>query len=77
MSVSAHDAVRLFRMNAQIDVRPIKGAKSVLQAIESFMTGNHGSASVDRVLATDMFTDIVDSTPGIRTRDVLCFQQLL
>jgi class 3 adenylate cyclase len=35
----------------------------VLDAIEEFVTGELAQPSVDRVLATVLFTDIVDSTP--------------
>jgi class 3 adenylate cyclase len=37
-------------------------AESVLDEIEEFLTGTRGRGEVDRVLATVMFTDIVDST---------------
>jgi class 3 adenylate cyclase/alpha-beta hydrolase superfamily lysophospholipase len=35
---------------------------SVLDAIEEFVTGTRSSVSIDRLLATVLFTDIVDST---------------
>jgi pimeloyl-ACP methyl ester carboxylesterase len=37
-------------------------AEPMLDAIEEFLTGAHHAAEVDRVLATVLFTDIVDST---------------
>jgi class 3 adenylate cyclase len=41
---------------------PADSAPLVLDEIEEFLTGMRSGASVDRVLATVLFTDIVDST---------------
>ena len=38
------------------------GADTELDEIEDFLTGTHGDTHSDRVLATVLFTDIVDST---------------
>jgi class 3 adenylate cyclase len=38
-------------------------ASAVLDAIEEFLTGRLATPQVDRVLATVLFTDLVDSTP--------------
>ena len=52
-------------------------ADAALEEIEEFLTGSRGSAEVDRVLATVLFTDIVASTDQLtevgdrRWRDVL------
>ncbi|NIW86534.1 MAG: adenylate/guanylate cyclase domain-containing protein, partial [Gammaproteobacteria bacterium] len=37
-------------------------ADAVLDAIEEFLTGSKGTRELDRVLATVLFTDIVDAT---------------
>ncbi|MGQ7848751.1 adenylate/guanylate cyclase domain-containing protein [Granulosicoccus sp. 3-233] len=41
------------------------------------MTGNHGTASVDRVLATVLFTDIVDSTRTLSAIGDSAWKQLI
>jgi pimeloyl-ACP methyl ester carboxylesterase len=40
----------------------LEGVDEQLDVIEEFLTGELGSAPIDRVLATVLFTDIVDST---------------
>ncbi len=40
-----------------------EGSERILSDLEELVTGNRRAADADRVLATVMFTDIVDSTP--------------
>jgi class 3 adenylate cyclase/pimeloyl-ACP methyl ester carboxylesterase len=40
-----------------------EGSEQILADLEELITGNRRAADADRVLATVMFTDIVDSTP--------------
>jgi class 3 adenylate cyclase/pimeloyl-ACP methyl ester carboxylesterase len=48
------------------DVLPFAGdADGVLDAIENFLTGQLAPPQSDRVLATVLFTDLVDSTPRV------------
>jgi class 3 adenylate cyclase len=51
---------------AGADVLPFAGdADGVLDAIEEFLTGQLAPPRSDRVLATVLFTDLVDSTPRV------------
>lgn len=40
----------------------LDGAEATVESVQTFLTGNRPKADIDRVLATIMFTDIVDST---------------
>ncbi|MGB7304274.1 MAG: adenylate/guanylate cyclase domain-containing protein [Burkholderiaceae bacterium] len=53
------------------------GADTILEAIETFMTGTHHSAAVDRVLATVMFTDIVGATEQAASMGDSAWRQLI
>ena len=51
-----------------IDHLPWVGdSDSVVDAIEEFVTGKHGTRDVDRILATVLFMDIVESTQRLAT----------
>jgi pimeloyl-ACP methyl ester carboxylesterase len=53
---------RLVEYDSIDHVPYLQGADLVVDEIEEFLTGARNSSEVDRVLATVMFTDLVDST---------------
>lgn len=59
------------------DHLPFLAGGSVLEEIEEFVTGLRSSAAVDRVLATVVFTDIVNSTKRAETKGDLAWRDLL
>ena len=48
-----------------------------LDAVETFATGTRSAGDVDRVLATVMFTDVVDSTRILADRGDRAWRELL
>ena len=69
LGASPSAAVALMRMNNEIDIRHVLPAipwvgdvDRLVDEIEEFLTGSRSQVEPDRVLATVMFTDIVDST---------------
>ena len=69
--------VKYVEVDGVDDVWWAGNADAALEEIEEFLTGSRGSAEVDRVLATVLFTDIVASTDQLtevgdrKWRDVL------
>jgi len=59
------------------DHLPFLAGDMVLAEIEEFVTGSRSSAVVDRVLATVVFTDIVDSTKRAEAKGDLAWRDLL
>lgn len=59
------------------DHLPFLAGGSVLEEIEEFVTGLRSSAAVGRVLATVVFTDIVNSTKRAETKGDLAWRDLL
>src|ERR1700691_508207 len=59
------------------DHLPFLASDRVLAEIEEFVTGSRSSAVVDRVLATVVFTDIVDSTKRAEAKGDLAWRDLL
>jgi class 3 adenylate cyclase len=59
------------------DHLPFLAGERVLEEIEEFVTGSRSSAVVDRVLATVVFTDIVDSTKRAEAKGDLAWRDLL
>jgi class 3 adenylate cyclase len=59
------------------DHLPFLAGESVLAEIEEFVTGSRSSVVVDRVLATVVFTDIVDSTKRAEAKGDLAWRDLL
>jgi class 3 adenylate cyclase len=59
------------------DHLPFLAGDRVLAEIEEFVTGSRSSAVVDRVLATVVFTDIVDSTKRAEAKGDLAWRDLL